>query len=285
MDYIRKHKKVALLGVLIFINIVIWLAVYDLEPKDHITVSFLNVGQGDAELIQSSNGNSILIDGGPNKIVLSRLSSVLPFFQRHIDILIETHPDKDHIGGFPDVLRRYKVKTFLEPGVESPNTVDDEVRSLIKEKNISHVFAQAGQVIDMGDGAELYIIFPNQDVSGWDTNDASIVSMLKYGNTCFLFTGDSPSRIEDYLVGIYGIQLKCDVLKAGHHGSKSSTDDNYLNNVLPSIAVISAGKNNPYNHPNPETIDRLIAHNVKVLSTIDLGTIQMFSDGLKIWQK
>jgi competence protein ComEC len=280
-----KNWKHIALGLLIFSNLIIWQIVMGARPKDHITVSFLNIGQGDAILIESTNNNHILLDGGPNKKVLSELNKTLPFLNRDIDVMVESHPDKDHIGGLPEVVSRYHVGVFLEPGVESPNKVDDELRKRVADKKIQHIFARAGQIIDMGDGSYLKILFPDRDVSGFETNDASIVAQFVYGDTCFLLTGDSPSKIEEYIIGKYKEQLKCTVLKAGHHGSKGSTSNEYLHFVLPDYAVISAGKGNSYGHPHKETLDRLNSFNVKILSTIDLGTIQMISDGNVISQK
>jgi competence protein ComEC len=279
MDYVRKHWQALLFGLLFFSNILIWSAVVAYEPKDHITVSFLDIGQGDSALIESTNGNRVLIDGGPNKIILQRLGEVLPYFNQNINVVIETHPDKDHIGGLPDVLTRMKVGTFLEPGVESPNSVDDAIHAILKNKNIPHMLARAGQVIDMGDGAELRILFPDRDVSHFETNNASVVAQLIYGDTCFLFTGDSPQRMEEYLVSVYRDELKCNVLKVGHHGSRTSTGDVYLGAVKPEYAIISAGKGNGYGHPHKEVVERLKNAGVEILSTAEFGSIRMYSDG------
>ncbi len=285
MDYVASRWKQFLFGFLLFFNVLIWSAVFAHQPKGHITVSFLSIGQGDASLIESTNGNRILIDGGPSGIVLKKISEVLPYFNRSIDVVIETHPDRDHIGGIPSVFERFAVGTFLEPGVESPNHVDDAIREIIKHKNIPQMLARAGQVIDMGDGAELRILFPDRDVSDMETNSASIVAQLIYGDTCFLFTGDSPQKIEEYLVSIYGKNLECNVLKAGHHGSRTSTGEIYLSTVKPEYAVISAGKGNSYGHPHKETLERLKSAGVTMLSTIERGTIQMTSDGKTITVK
>ena len=280
-----KNLKVLGLVILILLNLLIWSGVYAFKPKSYVKVSFLNIGQGDSILIRATNGNDILIDGGPNKKVLSELGKELPIFDKDIDIMIESHPDKDHIGGLPEVVSRYKVGVFLEPGVESENSVDDELRKRIEEKNIPRFLARSGQIIDMGDGSYLKILFPDRDVSSFETNDASIVAEYIYGETCFLLTGDSPSKIEEYLVSKYKDELKCDVLKAGHHGSRTSTSDVYLEAVKPSLAIISAGKGNSYGHPHKETLERLVSHSVKVISTIDLGTIKILSDGKNIWKK
>lgn len=278
-------RRFAALTLLLLANAIVWSAVFALQPEDHVTVSFLNVGQGDSILIEATNKNRILLDGGKGRTVLRELGRALPLFDRTIDVLIESHPDLDHIGGFPEVVSRYRIGAFLEPGVESENSVDDELKRRIEEKKIAHFLARRGQIIDMGDGSYLQILFPDRDISGLETNDASIVARYIYGDTCYLLTGDSPIKIEDYLVGVYGEKLKCDVLKAGHHGSQTSTGDNYLNFVKPEYAIISAGKDNSYGHPHVEVTERLVVHNVKILSTIDLGTIKMISDGKEILKK
>lgn len=280
-----KNWKIYCLIALLFFNVFIWSGVFALSPSKHVTVSFLNVGQGDAILIEATNKNHILIDGGRGKIVLGELGRILPFFNRTIDVMIETHPDADHIGGLPEVIKRYKVGLFFEPGVESDNAIDDELKGRVKEKNITDILARAGQIIDLGDGSYLRILFPDRDVSGLDTNDASVVAQYIYGDTCFHLTGDSTIKIEDYLIEIYGKKLKCNVLKAGHHGSRTSTSEEYVLAIAPEVAIISAGKNNSYGHPHAEVIERLKNHNIKILSTIDSGTIKLFSDGEKILGK
>ena len=285
MNQIKAHWKLYLIVVLICLNVFVWSLVHSRTPRDYVTVSYLDVGQGDSILIESKNRNRILIDGGPNNKILGALGSMLPFFNNDIDVVLESHPDSDHIGGLPEVVSRYTVKNFIEPGVESPNTVDDELHGRIEGKNIPHYLARAGEQIDMGDGSYVKILFPDRDVSGLETNDASIVAQYWYGDTCFLLTGDSPSKMEDYLVSKYKDALKCNVLKAGHHGSRTSTDNLYLDTVKPSIAIISAGKGNSYGHPHKETIERIRAHGIEILSTIEKGTISLISDGKIITEK
>jgi len=171
---------------------------------------------------------------------------------------------------------------MLEEEAEKLGRMDDELKKRVEEKKIPHFLARRGQIVDMGDGSYLRILFPDRDVSGLDTNDASIVAQFIFGDTCFLLTGDSSTKMEDYLVSKYGTQMECDVLKAGHHGSRTSTGENYANFVKPEYAVISAGKDNSYGHPHTEVIERLMNHKIKILSTIDLGTIKMISDGQTI---
>lgn len=285
VQYLRKNWGEVLLGILVISNLLVWIFVFSLKPRDYVKVSFLDVGQGDSILIESTNRNQILIDGGGDKRVLGKLSNTLPFFDKHIDVVIETHPDKDHIGGLPEVIERYQVGAFFEPGVESDNGVDDELKRRVTEKSIPSFLARKGMMVDMGDGSYLEILFPDRDVSGMETNDASMVAKYVYGDTCFLLTGDSPSKIEEYLIGQYKESLECEVLKAGHHGSRTSTSKEYLHFVKPEYAIVSAGKDNSYGHPHQEVVENLEAVSAKILKTFDEGTTQMVSNGKKVWQK
>lgn len=274
-----------MLGALLLASVAVWICVWQKQPSDLLHVYFLDVGQGDSIFIDSPTHGRILLDGGPNAKVLTELGKILPFGDTRIDMVIESHPDKDHIGGLPDVVSRFDVGAFLEPGVESPNKVDDELRRRINEKNIPHLLARRGMVVNFGDGVRLEILFPDQDVSNWETNDASIVARLVYGNTSFLLTGDSTKKAEYILLGLDPAVLKSTVLKAGHHGSRTSTSLPYAEAVAPEYAIISAGKNNPYGHPHAETLDILKKIGAKILSTAELGTIQFETDGIVLVTK
>ncbi len=285
MDFLKSHWREVVLVILIAANASVWFANAQRKSSDLLSVYYFDIGQGDAIFIDSPSHGRVLIDGGPNRAVLSELGKVMPFYDKQIDVVIETHPDKDHIGGLPEVLNRYKVGALLEPGVESDNSIDDELHRVVRSKNIPNILARRGMLIDFQDGAKLQILFPNQDVSRWETNDASIVAKLTYGEKSFLFTGDSPIKAENILMMLDKNILDSDVLKAGHHGSRTSTSLLYAETVSPEYAIISAGKNNSYGHPHKETIDTLNKIGAKVYSTIDLGTIEIETDGKNIWIK
>ena len=279
MKFFRTYWREAILVVLVFANLVVWVAIYEKRPSDLLRVYFLDVGQGDSIFIDSPTHGRILIDGGPNSKVLSELGQILPFGDRRIDVVIESHPDADHIGGLVDIVERYKVGAFIEPGVNSVNNVHKVLENEIKFKNIPHLLARRGMVVDFHDGAKLEILFPNQDVTNWETNDASIVAKLVYGGESFLLTGDSTKKIEYMLLALDPKILKSNVLKVGHHGSRNSNSLPYIEAVAPEYAIISAGKDNPYGHPHQEVLDILNQVKVKILSTIDLGTIEFETDG------
>lgn len=272
-------------AVLLIVTIVVWWII--LQPKLHVlTVSFLNIGQGDSILVQGPTGRQMLIDGGPDQSVLRELPKVMGPLDRSIDLVVETHPDGDHITGLSGVFARYQVGTFMEPGVPGNTTPAAALAAATAaEPRLTHVLGRRGQRIDLGGGAYAQVLSPSGDVSQIPTNNASVVMKVVYGNTSVMLTGDAPSTIEDYLVKKDGAELQSDVLKAGHHGSKYSSDDLWLATVHPSVVVISAGKDNHYGHPAPETIARIKNEGAKIFSTIEQGTITFASDGVTIRKK
>ena len=281
MPWIKNNFKYLFVLALFGGAVLVWYAVFA-ESRSGLMVAFLDVGQGDAILIETSTGRQILIDGGPNKKVLQELSKIMPFYDRSIDVVIVTHPDGDHIGGLPEVLKRYNVDLVIESGVESDTAVSKAFENLIEEKNIKKVLARRGMRLVLGNNAYMLVLFPIGDVAGWDTNDASIVAKLVYGKTSYLFTGDSPQKIENYLVFVEKENLDVDVLKAGHHGSKTSSSESFVGYASPEYAIISAGKNNRYGHPHKEVLDILGKFGAKILRTDESGTIKIKSDGENI---
>ena len=279
MNFVRRYPRELTVSFLLVLNICVWLLVWQREPNHILSVYFLDVGQGDAILVETPERRHLLLDGGPNRAVLSELGKILPFADKTIDVMIESHPDKDHIGGLPEVVGRYEVGLFLEPGVESDNTIDDELKSRLKAKSIPDLLARRGMVINFGDGAKLTILFPNQDVSHWETNAASIVAKLEYGTKSFLLTGDSLIKTENILLKLDPKILDSDVLKAGHHGSRTSTSLTYAQAVSPEYAIISAGENNTYGHPHQEVLNILEQVKARILSTAERGTIKFETDG------
>lgn len=284
MFHSKAKLRISILSILLLINVLIYYAVY-FESRDRtLTVAFLDVGQGDSIYIQAPNGNQIIFDGGPNSKILSELSKLMPFYDRSIDMLIITNPDKDHYAGFIDLLRRYSIGSVLESGTETSTETYEMLEASIKAYNIPDRLAQRGMRIILDDETGVYIdvFFPDRDVSGMKTNDGSIVARLVYGKTSVMLTGDSPQSIENYLTDVFGKNLKSDVLKVGHHGSRTSTGELFLGYVAPAFAVISDGKGNSYGHPHQETLDNLAKFDVKVFRTDELGTIVMKSDGEKV---
>ncbi|OHA31374.1 MAG: hypothetical protein A3B09_03525, partial [Candidatus Taylorbacteria bacterium RIFCSPLOWO2_01_FULL_43_83] len=241
------------------------------------------VGQGDAIFIESPSGNQMLIDGGPSRVVLRELGKVLPFYDRKLDVILATHPDRDHIGGLPLVVRRYDVGHVLESDVFSDSGYSQALEDEIGRKKINKIESERGMVLDLGGGAYFQIFFPDRGVSAVNTNDASIVGKLVYGNISFILSGDSPKKIEEYLVYLDAGALDADVLKVGHHGSRTSSSESFIRAVSPQFAVISAAKDNNYGHPHKEVTEVLRKNFVETLNTGDTGRIIMKTDGVKLW--
>ncbi|PCI20876.1 hypothetical protein COB64_01295 [Candidatus Wolfebacteria bacterium] len=274
----------SVLGILFVSTFFIWSIAFSLERDDSLLVAFLDVGQGDAIFIQAPNGTQLLIDGGPNKTILRELSEILPYHDRSIDVVMATHPDKDHIGGLVSVLERYEVDMVIEPGVRADTNVYRSFQNDIESFGIEKVIAKRGMllVLDKKNGVYVHILFPNQDVEEWDSNDASIVAKLIYGDTSFLLTGDSPKGIEKYITFLDGSYLDSDVLKLGHHGSKTSSSIEFLRAASPEYSIISAGKDNRYGHPHSEVMENIKMINSIPLATYDEGTIRITSDGKEV---
>ncbi len=280
----RENVKWFVVIVLFLANFLVWYAVQAEDRGGLLTVAFLDIGQGDSIFIDAPNGNQILLDGGRGRQVLEALAAEMPFYDRSLDLVIASHPDADHIGGLTDVFENYEVTGFLEPGVPADTGVYERLQSDVAAEGAQTMLAERGMRIVLDDlhGVYLTILFPDRDPSGMETNEASIIAKLTYGEIDFLLTGDSPAKIEKYLTGVDGAMLQAEVLKAGHHGSKTSTSDAFLGAVAPEYAVISVGKNS-YGHPSPEVLDRLEAAKIKTFRTDELGTILFATDGEKIY--
>lgn len=250
---------------------------------DYLTVAFLDVGQGDAIYIETPDGIQMLIDGGPDSAVLRELGEQMPFWDRTIDVVLATHPDKDHIGGLVDVLTRYEVANIVRTENDSDTAVSSAFIFSSDEEDAIVRNVKAGDVITLGASTTLTIYSPTGDVSNWESNTSSIVAKLQYGEIEFMLTGDVPIGIEDYLAKTYGKELQSEVLKLGHHGSKTSTGEAFLSAVAPELAVVSASIDNRYGHPHREVIDRVESKGIDVLSTAKLGAIVFKSDGERVW--
>ncbi len=279
MNFVRRYWRECFVAALILANIFVWLAVYERKDGKILSVYFLDVGQGDAIFIESPSKGRMLIDGGRNRQVLSELGKIMPFSDKRIDVVMATHPDADHIGGLPEVVARYDIGVFVEPGVESDNEIDNTLDERLLEKGAQSLLARDGMIIDLGGGARFSVFFPNSDVSNWETNRASIVGELVYGESEFLFTGDSPVQIENILADLYEKEVDSDVLKVGHHGSRTSTSLRFVEAVSPEYAVISAGEGNSYGHPHKEVLNILNQAGSEILGTYEEGTIKFETDG------
>lgn len=278
-------NSVFVLSILLFLNILAFIVVFDLiRSNPSLEVNFFDVGQGDTIFIESPKRHQILIDGGPGSTILEKLAGEMPFWDKTIDLIILTHPEYDHMTGLIEVLKRYKVENILWTGVVRETAEAQEWEKLIKEEEAQIKIATAGQKIIMNPGLVIEILHPFEILEGRifeDSNNTSIVSKLIFGENSFLFSGDIYKSVEKEFLD-RGIVIGSDVLKVSHHGSKTSTSEDFLKKVSPEIAVILAGKDNPYGHPHEVVLETLAKCGIKILRTDEQGDIKIISDGTSL---
>lgn len=270
----KSKARILFLGLLIFFNVVAILYLSKTLKQDRLKVYFFNIGQGDSIFIETQNNKQILIDGGPDKKVIQKLSKVMPFWDRTIDLIILTHPQNDHMIGLLEVLKRYKVAGIVETGVFCEK-IDCLVWEELKEKEKAIIIkANIGQKIILDKNTEILILHPFENLSKkviTKLNNTSVVAKLIYGSHSILLTGDIEKQVEEKLI-LSGVNLKSEYLKIAHHGSKTSTTEEFLNMVSPKEAVMSLGLNR-YGHPNKEVIDLLEKKSIKYYRTDKNGDI------------
>jgi competence protein ComEC len=283
----KKKYLLFFVGFLFVLNIYAWQEVFVLASEDNLLkVYFLDVGQGDSEFIITPENHQILVDGGPTSAVLEKLQNLIPFSDRTIDLVILTHPEKDHMQGLIEVLQRYRIKNILWTGVVRDTPEYQQWISALaeeQEQGAEITIAEVGQKITAGD-VLINILNPMENLTGKelkDSNDSSIILNLVFNESDFLFTGDISNQAEKEIIAVSETAITAEVLKVAHHGSKYSTSNEFLENVKPEIAVISVGKNS-YGHPTPETLQKLENFGIKVLRTDTKGDIEIVSDGNNI---
>jgi len=239
-------------------------------------IHYIDVGQGDSELIQV-DGKNILIDAGTSdKKALNYLRSL---GITTLDYVIATHPHEDHIGSMDDVINSFNVGTFYAPKVTHTTKTFENMVNALKNKNLKMTVPKVGDTLTIGN-ATLTFLAPNSETYE-DLNNYSIVCKLKYGNNSFLFEGDAEDVSENEILAKQ-LDIQADVIKVGHHGSHSSTTQAFLDKVSPKYAIISDEKNNDYGHPHKETLDKLNAKGIKTFRTDLNGTIIATSNGTDI---
>lgn len=277
-------------------------------PSPVLHIVFCDVGQGDAILL-SYQSTQVLVDGGKDEKVLTCLGKHLPFWDKKLEVIIATHPDSDHIGGLTSVFAQYTSDLIATNGLVKETDDFGDFKTSLSRKlaaGTSYIVLQQDDSLSIGRDITLFILSPRgvntqigsqkvdlSETQLWDkqsvkineeitSNDGSIVILLEYKNSSFLLTGDLEKQGELSLVK-QGLLSEVDILKVGHHGSKTSTSPDFLQKVRPEISVISSGKHNSYNHPAPEIVALLHAANSRVYRTDELGTLHFASDGEKIW--
>ncbi len=271
-------------GVLALAAAVAWLALRGL-PDDQLHVYFLDVGQGDAILIQAPDGRQILVDGGPSPTaLLNELGAVLPFWDHSLDLVVLTHPDGDHLTGLIPLIERYRVGQVLDTALSDTAPAAEAWRAVLARDHVPRTFAVRGMRFSLGQ-VQLTVLHPGpQPLRGTaaDDNNNAIVLRLDYGQTSLLLTGDAESEAEADMLRA-GLPLQADLIKIGHHGSQSATSAPFLAAVRPHVAIIPVGAENRFGHPHPAVLARLAAVQAAVFRTDQHGRIEVVSDGRQ-WQ-
>ena len=264
------------IGLIIFNIFVIYYS--SIKPDGLVHIYFLNVGQGDSILIKTANNQYILIDGGPNNSAIKLVDRVLPVGTRKLDLVILTHPHADHAVGLIEIANRYQIGEFVFNGLPYTTETYNTLLNLIEARNIDINIVDESDKYEFGEST-LDIIHPFND--GVDINvnpnDTSIVSIFDYLDFELLLTGDISIDVEKQLIQ-NGSIFDIDVLKVGHHGSRTSTSRNFLNILKPEASVIGVGKNQ-FGHPHSETLNRITNISSQVFRTDLNGTVEIITDG------
>ncbi|MFZ2310526.1 MAG: MBL fold metallo-hydrolase [Patescibacteria group bacterium] len=249
------------------------------RESPYFRLIFLDVGQGDSVLIVTPHGQTILIDGGPDASVLKKLGTVLPFWLRKIDLVVLTHAHDDHLAGLIDVLNRYQIKQVLVGNYNNETSLIKVWQDRLISSRSEIIKAKEGMIFNFSDNCSLKILAAAEKAT--DENDLSIVSLFSCLDKNIFLGGDASSKIE----GQINIS-KVDIAKISHHGSITSNSQTFLDKIKPSLAVISVGINNKFNHPSPIILNRLLTGGVNIFRTDQMGTVYFLANNKSIiWTK
>jgi competence protein ComEC len=275
----KNKNKLVIIIILILLNYFFWQEIFSYHSRENLLeINFLDIGQGDAILIQDSYNNQILIDGGKGNEIINKLTEHLPIYDHNIEVVLLTHPDYDHLGGLVHVLENYEVDHFFHSGLKKPTHHFEDLMNLLEDNKINAQIARQGLCFLFPNQAKLNILYPTSSLVNIETenfNEYSVISKLILGNFSLLLPGDAGFTLEEKLLE-NNVDLKSRVLKVGHHGSKYSTTASFLKAISPQVAVISVGKN-PYGHPHPDLLERL--KNIPVFRTDKDGDVTILTDG------
>lgn len=272
-------------SLLLVLAFLLWSALTK-APDSNLHLFILDVGQGDAIFIQSPTQYQVLIDGGPDRKILSELSEVMPLNDRSINLVILTHNHADHLTGLLNVLERYQIDEVWGSGALYDTKTYQNWFSLLEKKGLKLKSVWQGVVQDMGGDAKLTVVYPLEDKTGdfpKSQHEDTVVSKLSYQKFSALLTGDIEEKQEELILKNNSEILKSDVLKIPHHGSSNGLLDDFLTKISPKLAIISVGGNNRYGHPGQLTLTKLEDRNIPILRTDQNGKVEVVSNGQEFW--
>jgi len=267
----RKSLKFIILGSIILCFVIL---VYLPSNNKRTEINFLDVGQGDSSLIKLRNNKIVLIDGGPDNLVLKRLGENLPFYERQIDFIILSHPHDDHIIGLLEIINRYKVGAIIYVGGENNPELLALLLQRAKDENIKLIDLKNELDINYFSGCFLHLLNPESLGIKEDDNN-SIVTKLNCGQLSAIFSGDNNLAVEAALLKTK-YDWSASILKASHHGSKTANSEVFLRAVKPGLLTISVGADNRFGHPNQEVLERVKNLQIHIKRTDKIGTIRVF---------
>lgn len=304
----KNHLQIFIVVILI-LSIFLLSNIYVSKQNKLLKIIFLDVGQGDAIFIETPNGKQILIDAGPNGSVVRELSHFIPFYDRTLDLLIATHSDLDHVGGFPEIIKRFHINSFAKNSITDSDHLNTEIKDMLDNQKINQTVLNAGDkiLLDSDNVIYLEILWPIKNNEIKDNNDNSIITRLVYDHVSIMLTGDASTEIEKVLIEIFSeiedlekasnsaLRLKSQILKSGHHGSRTSTSEKFIQATDPEFVIISTEKDSRFGHPHVEVLENIEKFSqqriseskkaVEILSTAEIGSIYFQSDGKNVWVK
>lgn len=252
---------------------------YFYEKNDKLlNLIFINVGQGDAILIKSPSGKNILIDGGPDSDLTEKISKFIAYRNNKIDLIIITHPHRDHYYGLISVIKKYKTKKIIYSGVDVNLADYKYMKKIISDNSLELIGPKTGEKYEIDENVFFQIIYMPKTKTLENLNDASVSIKLTYKNFDAIFNGDASCEIENIILRD-NTNLKSEIFKASHHASKYSNCDNLLSAIKPELTVIQSGVDNKFGHPHQEAINRILKSGSKILRNDELGDIIIKSDG------
>ena len=284
----KGNKKAQIITTIVFGIIAVVTMIFGGDIKEVVTpvegtmkVHYIDVGQGDATLIQV-NGQNLLIDAGPNKSSDNLVKYIKDLGVSTIDHVVATHPHEDHIGGMDEIFAEFEVKNFYSPKVEHTTKTFEKMMQAVSNEGLKVTTIKAGDnsKINLGDGTKVEIFSPVSETYD-NLNNYSPIMKITFGENSFLFTGDAEKLVEKQVLA-NGENLNSDVLKVGHHGSTTSSSEDFIKEVSPEIAVIPVGEGNDYGHPHKEILELLQKNNIELLRTDLEGTVVLESNGSTI---
>ena len=273
-------SKIAIICGLTVVLAVVWFLAFNQSATNNLEVNFFDVGQGDAMLVKTPLGQTMLIDGGPDDKILGKLGERLSPIDKKIDIVLLTHPHADHVTGLIEVLKRYAVDLVILNGAYLATDNYNQFLNAVRDNGAEVLIAEAGEAIHFDKNLEFDIIAAEGGgtTNGSDANETSIVGKLIYKDFSIMFMGDAPAKIENEIM-VYGDGLKSDIIKVGHHGSKYSSFPIFLKMVAPKAGIIEVAAKNLYGHPSPAALNRFAMAGINIFQTGKNGDIRVLSDG------